>query len=475
MSKGPLFSKHDQKMMSPTPQEALEQVFLCVGSRGYAGARVRFTGADPVFRTRFKVSIGGAAALGAVGLAMAEIRQIQTGERPSVAIDLNAAAASLRSARYVLVDGVRPAARSDLTGFYRAAHGRWTYFHCNHEPHLAAVLRVLGVPAEKDRVAAAVAQWDAFALEDAVLAAGGLAPAVRTPQEWRALPNTQALRTEPLVEVTRIGDSPPVPLPIGSPNPLTGLRVLDLTRVLAGPTCGRLLAESGADVLKITCEKHPDLEAYQMDTGYGKRKVTLDIGAAPGRQQFEGLLKGCDVFSQAYRPGALASLGFGPEEAMSIRPGIIYASLNAFGYSGEWKLRRGFDTVVQAACGMAHVSGDGNGPQFLPVSALDYIGGYLMTFGVLEALKRRHREGGSYAVNVSLARCAEWLGMMGLLDQVVANQGVTELPDIEKLLTEQATILGRLTRLAPVIRYSDERLNRLIGWPQYESTPTWQD
>ena len=191
-----------------------------------------------------------------------------------------------------------------------------------------------------------------------------------------------------------------LPLPRGA-NVLSGLHVLDLTRVLAGPTCARLLAENGADVLKVTCERHPDTPALEWDTGYRKRTTVLDIATPAGKAQFTELMKRCDVFSQAYRPGALAKLGFGHADVHALRPGIVCASMNAFGYSGPWKMRRGFDTVVQSASGMAYVSGRGKEPKFTPVSSLDYIGGYLMTFGVLVALKRRAVEGGNYAVNVS--------------------------------------------------------------------------
>jgi crotonobetainyl-CoA:carnitine CoA-transferase CaiB-like acyl-CoA transferase len=351
-----------------------------------------------------------------------------------------------------------------VTGFYRTGNGRWNYFHCNHPPHQAALLQVLGVPPDKEKVREAAAKWNAFELEDAVLRAGGLAPVVRTPAEWQALPNTPALAAEPLVQISKIGNSAPIPLPDGSLRPLQDLKVLDLTRVLAGPTCARLLAESGADVLKITCEAHPDNPALEWDTGYGKRKSVLDISTPEGKAKFAELVKDCDVFSQAYRPGALARLGFGPEQAQALRPGIIYASLNAFGHTGDWSTRRGFDTVVQAASGMAYTSGQGGEPKFTPVSALDYISGYLMTLGVLEALKRRHQEGGSYSVQVSLARCAEWLASLGLHDAATADSGVDEFPAIKDWLVDMPTPLGTLTRLRPIVQYSDKRLNELIEW-----------
>jgi crotonobetainyl-CoA:carnitine CoA-transferase CaiB-like acyl-CoA transferase len=450
---------------SSTIPQALQEVLRSAGLPESKAADVAFTGHDPVYRTQYKVSTGGSAALGAVAIAMADIREIQTGKRPSIAIDVGGVTASLRSSKYPRVDGNPPPERKTVSGFYRAANGRWNYFHCNHAPHQEALLKVLGVPADKAKVAEAAAGWDAFALEDAVNKAGGLAPTVRTPEEWRALPNTPSLAAELLVDIQKIGDSAPIPLPQGAGRALSGLKVLDLTRVLAGPTCARLLAESGADVLKVTCERHPDSPGLEWDTGYGKRKLTLDIASPEGKATFTELLKNCDVLSQAYRPDALTKLGFGKDQVKALRPGIVYASLNAFGHTGAWKMRRGFDTVVQSASGMAYTSGRGKEPKFTPVSALDYIAGYLMTFGVLTALKRRHVEGGSYSVNVSLARCAEWLFAMGLHDEATADTGIEELAEIDKWLVETPTPLGKLKRLRPIVRYSEELMNELIAWP----------
>ena len=458
-------------MSDDVTTQILVDVLTEVGLPRDKASDVRFIGNEPVYCTQFKVATAGAASLGAMAIAMADIREAQTGKRPSIAIDVRGATASLRSSKYVRVDGKGPAERTAVSGYYRAANERWNYFHCNHPPHQLALLKVLGVPADKAKVAEASAKWDAFKLEDAVREAGGLAPAVRTRQEWDALPNTPALKGEPLVDIRKIGDCPPVPLPDGNgERPLSGLRVLDLTRVLAGPTCARMLAEAGADVLKITCERHPDSPFHEWDTGYRKRKATLDIATPAGKEQFANLMKSCDVISQAYRPGALTNLGFGPEQAMKLRPGIIYASLNAFGHTGEWKMRRGFDTVVQAASGMAIVSGRSGDPKMTPVSALDYITGYLFAFGVLVALKRRHEVGGSYAVNVSLARCQEWLVSMGLHDKGVADSAFEELPEIASWLTEVETPLGVLRRLRPVVQYSDESMNQLVSWPSSGKT-----
>lgn len=454
---------------------ALEEVLQCAAMPASLARSVRYTGDDPVFPTPYRIGRAGAASLGALAIAMAELRERQTGQRPGIAIDVRETCAALRSSQYALIDGRKESANGPITGFYRVAHGRWSYFHCNAAVHERKLLEVLGVPGDRERVAKAAAAWDAFELEDAVDKAGGCAPVVRTPEEWRALPNTAALAREPLVEIRRIGDSAPIPLPPAG-RPLSGLRVLDLTRVLAGPTCGRLLAEAGAEVMKITTDEYPDYPALELDTGYRKRKVTLDIRRSPGHERFQSLLRECDIFSQAYRQGAMSGLGFGPADCAALRPGIVYVTLNAFGFTGPWRGRRGFDTVVQSASGMALVSGRFQEPRFTPVSSLDYIAGFLMTFGALVALRRRAEEGGSYAVNVSLARASEWMTGMGQLDWSALGAIPDELsPDeLARLLIEVPSPRGRLTRLRPVVRYSDALLNELPAWPMPVVTePVW--
>jgi len=437
---------------------------------------IRYSGDDPVYQTPFRMAVAAGASLGAVGLMLADIRQHQRGVRSTVEIDARVAAASMRSSRYILVDG-KPGRNppDSVTGPYPAADGRWNYFHCNFPHHQAALLRVLGAPADRAQVAAATAKWNFIELETAVDVAGGCAPAIRTPEEWQALPNTMAMAREPLVDIQKIGDSAPIPFPQGE-RPLSGLRSLDLTRVLAGPTCGRLLGEYGADVLKITCEKHPDSASNETDTAYGKRKAILDIRDQDGHTQFEALLRECDVFCQAYRRDAMIGLGFSAEEVAKIRPGIIYTSLCAFGFTGPWRGRRGFDTVIQSASGMVQLQGRPDAPQLTPVSALDYLSGYLMAYGTLVALKRRALVGGSYAVNVSLARVREWLFGLGMVPQDQVNAASADLSDSElnPMMTEIPSPIGRLKRFRPVIKFSDGAFSELLPWNTFNvPRATW--
>ena len=429
------------------PQAALRELLALGGLQG----EVQISGADPVLRTPLRVGAAGAAALGAVGLAAAELWRLRTGRQQQVAVDLRAAAASLRSGYYLRIDGKPPPAPWDpMSGFYPAKDGRWVSIHCNFANHRAAALRVLGTGEDRAQANEASKSWDGQALEDAIHAAGGCAGLARTAQEWASHPHAAAVAGQPLLEILRIGDAPPQPLlPLGD-RPLAGMRVLDLTRVLAGPTCAKTLAEHGADVLKVTAAHLPDSGAIELDTGIGKLAAHLDLRSARDAEMLRTLVGSADVFSQSYRPGALAGRGFSPEEVARLRPGIVYVSLNAWGQSGPWKDRRGFDSIVQTVSGMAYAQGDASAPKLMPCSAIDYVSGYLMAYGAMLALARRAREGGSWVVRVALARVGKWIVDRGIVDPAAP---LAEMP--EGLTSETETPAGRIGHLKPVVRMSE--------------------
>src|SRR5258705_9118350 len=235
--------------------------------------------------------------------------------------------------------------RNTVMGVYPAKNGRWSYLHCNFPNHRAAALSVLGVPEDREAVRKAVAQWDALELEEAIIAAKGAGGMVRTMDEWAKHPQAAAIASLPLMEIVKIGETSPEKLPDGD-RPLSGIRVLDLTRVLAGPTCARTLAEHGADVLKITGAHLPSLGYQELDTGHGKLSAELDLRASGDLDILRALVRKADVFSQGYRPGTLATRGLSPEELAAIRPGLVYVSLSAFGNPGPWAQRLGFSAVV---------------------------------------------------------------------------------------------------------------------------------
>ena len=270
--------------------------------------------------------------------------------------------------------------------------------------------------------------------------------ALRCFDEWDAHPQGKAVAGLPLVAIEKIGEAKPEPLPAPAERPLSGVRVLDLTRVIAGPVCGRTLAAHGADVLLVTAPHLPSIETFVIDTGRGKRSTSLDLRDEAQKQTLRALLSKADIFIQGYRPGAIAARGFDPQEAAKLRPGIIYVSLCAYGQKGPWAGRRGFDSLVQTASGFNDAEARAAGsdlPRPLPAQALDHATGYLMAFGAMAALARRAREGGSWHVQLSLARTAQWLRSLGRLENGFACRDPgTE--DVAQFLEESPSGFGRL-------------------------------
>ena len=426
-------------------------------------SEVEFTGGtDPILPIPFRIGDTAAASLAAVGLAVSDLWKIRTGRGQDVRVDVRQATASMRSSRYMTKDGKSIAAeRHTLMGVYPAKNGRWSYLHCNFPNHRDAALSVLGVEEDAEAVRQAVSRWDALELEEAIITARGAGGMVRSMDEWAQHPQSAAVASLPLIEIEKIGDSPPVPLPEGS-RPLSGVRVLDLTRVLAGPTCARTLAEHGADVLKITGPHLPSIGSQEFDTGHGKLSAHLDLREEKDLETLRELIRQADVFSQGYRPGTLAGRGLAPKDLAGLRPGIVYVSLSAFGRVGPWASRRGFDTVVQTVSGITARQGElfpgaVPGPQFYPVSAIDYLTGYLMAFGTLLALARRAREGGSWLVRISLAQTGSWLVGRGQVPEAELQEVPEDFtPDeIARWSTFSDLSIGRVSHLAPVLQLSE--------------------
>ena len=419
-------------------------------------------GADPVLPTPFRIGAAGAAALAATGLAAADLWELRGGRRQEVSVDLRQAVASLRSGHYLQVNGAAVSTdRNPVMGVYPAKNGRWSYIHANFPNHRAAAMSVLGVPEEREAVRQAVAKWDALELEEAILAAKGAGGMVRSMAEWAKHPQAAAIASLPLMEILKIGDSPPEPLPEAE-RPLSGIRVLDLTRVLAGPTSARTLAEHGADVMKITAPHLPNIGYQEYDTGHGKLQAHLDLRQPQDVETLRGLVREADMFTQGYRPGTLGNRGLSPEALSQLRPGLVYVSMCAFSHVGPWASRRGFDTVVQTVSGITTrqaelFPGANPGPQFYPVSAIDYLTGYLMAFGAMVALARRAREGGSWLVRISLAQTGRWLVDRGEVPQAALKDVDKELypAEIARWSIESDTPVGRLRHLGPTVRLSE--------------------
>ncbi len=439
-----------------TPLSSLSKLVQLAGLSEDVMRHVTINGSDPVWPTRYKVVNPGAAVMAATGVAAADLWALKTGRGQNVSLDSHAAAAALRSPRYLRIDGKKPEPDSDsITGFYRLRDGRWMYLHCNFWNLRDANVAVLDTRAKRDEVEAAVAKWDGLELENTLFERGGCGSFVRSEEEWRALPQMHTVADLPLFEIIKIGEAPPEKLPAGN-RPLSGIRVLDLTRVLAGPTCARTLAEHGADVLRVTREDLADLGDTDFDTGIGKLQTHIDLRDPRQSELMRELVRTSDVFSQSYRPGALAGHGFSPEALAEMRPGIVYVTLSAWGHEGPWRRRRGYDTVVQSANGFAHKPGNEK-PAFLPVSAQDYVAGYLLAFGAMVALGRRAREGGSWLVRTSLAGAGHFIRQHGLNEPSEYAHLPAELPaeEVKTLVTEHDSPIGRLTHLKPVVQMSE--------------------
>src|ERR1700716_1121975 len=398
-----------------SPREILADIWTSAGGDPSALGAVTLTGEEPQLPSSFRVAAAARASIAAAGLAAAQIWQLRSGQSQDVAVDMRHAVVECRSERYLRVDGKPPPPAWDaIAGVYKARDG-FVRLHTNFPHHRAAVCKVLNCKPERDDVQAALMQWDAEAFETAAYAGGGVVAMMRSHDEWSALPHAKALAALPPISIEKIGEAPPKPWPAGD-RPLAGVRVLDLSRVIAGPVAGRTLAVHGADVLLISGPDLPFIPWLTIDNGRGKLTCFVELKSEQGRGVLRELLAQADIFSQGYRPCSIAALGFSPEEAAKINPGIAYVSLSAYGHAGPWAERRGFDSLVQTATGFNHAEGQAagvEGPKELPAQMLDHATGYLMAFGAMMAKARQSREGGSWHVRVSLAQTGRWLWNLG--------------------------------------------------------------
>lgn len=416
---------------------------------------VAIGGADPLLATAFPIGEAAAAALAAGGVAAARLHRLRGGAPQSVHVDVRAAAASLLGFLFQSQPaGGEPVQLERLspptTNLFECGDGRWIHLHGGF-PHLdRGTLELLGCAGERDAIAAAVRCWKAADLEDALAERRLCGAMLRTPDEWSAHPQGAALAPLAALEIDRIGDAPPRPLPPGA-RPLSGVRVLDLTRVLAGPTSGRTLASYGAEVLRIAAPDLPSIQPFVVETGHGKRSAFLDLRDRGEAARLRELTSSADVFTDGYRNGSLARHGFGAEALADRCPGIVFVSISCYGDLGPWAERAGWEQLAQTATGVARVhSGDGT-PRLLPAAATDYTTGYLAAWGTMEALHRRATQGGSWRVRVSLCQTALWLLRLGARCDASAAAGLGEL---DPLLTSSDTPYGRLRHLAPAVRLS---------------------
>ena len=437
---------------------------------------VHLTGSNPVLPSSFAVGTAAQVTIAAASLAAATVWRQRGGRRQSVSVDMRHAAIEFLSEHFARIEGTTATDPWDLiAGTYQCSDGRWVRLHTNFPHHRDGILRILGCPYDREAVATALRSWTGYDLEDAAAENGLCAAAMRSFTEWDAHPHGQAVITQPVVKITRIGDAPPRGLPPAA-RPLSGVRVLDLTRVIAGPVCGRMLAAHGADVMNIASPNVPNLPGLVVDTGRGKLTAHLELREKAGNDRLKELLSRADIFVQGYRPGGLADLGFSPNDAARIRPGIVYVSLSAYGHVGPWSARRGFDSITQTASGINHAEAEAAGqtaPKALPCQALDHGSGYLLAFGALTALTRRMHEGGSWHVQVSLARTGRWIRDLGRVQNGLAIPGPTP-ESVSDLMETTDSGYGRLhaVRHTPELSATPTRWDR-PSMPLGTHQPAW--
>ena len=412
-----------------SPREILADIWTSAGGEASALDAVTLTGEEPQLPSSFRVAAAAQVSVAATGLAAgARSGRLRSGQSQDVAVDMRHAVVECRSERYLRVDGKPPPPAWDaIAGVYKTRDQRFVRLHTNFPHHRDAVCKVLNCKPERDEVQAALMQWDGEAFETAAYAGGCVVALMRSHDEWSATPHAKALAGLPLISIEKIGEAAPKPWPEGD-RPLAGIRVLDLSRVIAGPVAGRTLAAHGADVLLISGPDLPAIPWLTIDTGRGKLTSFVELKSEQGRGALRDLLAQADIFSQGYRPRAIASLGFSPEDAARINPGIVYVTLSAYGHAGPWAERRGFDSLVQTATGFNHAEGQAagvDGPKELPAQMLDHATGYFMAFGAMMAKARQSREGGSWHVRVSLAQTGRWLWNLGRVADGLKTEDLT--------------------------------------------------
>ena len=437
-----------------TAPQALRELWTSARLAAKALDTIDLPSRGPVLPSSFAVANAAQSTLGAAALAAAQIGLRRGG--PAQRVTVEAEHAALDSLGWFRVNGQTPAVWAKISGLYRCADG-WVRIHANFEHHRDGALRLLGLPpgpqTERAEVTEALRDWRAVDFETAAADAGLVVAAARSFAQWDPHPQAVALATQPVVAIERIADSPHRPLGPWREDgqPLDGVRVLDLTRILAGPVAGRTLAAYGADVMLVNSPHLPNIDSIA-DTSRGKLSAHIDLALETGRETLRRLVGESRVFLQGYRPGSLAARGFAPADLARLAPGIVCVSLSAYGPEGQWASRRGFDSLVQTATGFNLAEADAFGaaePMALPLQILDYAAGYLLAFGAQAALLRQADEGGSWHVQVSLAGVGCWLRGLGRLSGMTVQR-----PSLAPYVEEVESGFGRLQVLRHAAQFS---------------------
>ena len=467
------------------PHAELADLLAGIGvSPADAGGEITFVGADPVVPSTLRLGGAAAIALVAKSATMARLWRLRGGDGQDISVDLRATPHRLcpfYDRKWEKLNGHVPVSAANPTnafgfGFYRTADDRWV-MPLNPYPKIkVAAQKLLDVPDDPERVAQAVSKWDARELEAAAVQAGVVLPMLRSTNEFLA--ERTGIEDLPLIEITKIGDSDPEPLPGGIELPLSGIRALGMGHVIAGAGAGRALALHGADVLNLWRVNELEHDTTYITANVGVRSSTIDPRA--DGELITGLLAGADVFYANRRPGYLEQIGVSAEQAAQVRPGIVHVTASLNGERGPWAGRVGFDQTAGSLVGMMNLEGDASGPALPPILVVnDYIVSWLMAAGTAEALARRAVEGGSYRVHVSLTRAAMWILSMGVFDKGYAASVAGSTEEHRYLDPETFTVdtpLGEYQGVTEQVRMSLTPGRYAVPLvPRGSSKPVWRE
>jgi crotonobetainyl-CoA:carnitine CoA-transferase CaiB-like acyl-CoA transferase len=455
------------------------------GSAQDAGGSVTFTGRDPIVRSRYRT--GACMVIPAMGEAVgaAAVWRERTGQSQDLSVDLRQAVYAVSPWARLLVEELRaidmlpgdplppewtwqpslngrslqaPLAIGNPLSFaiFETRDGRRVTPTGLYPQHFVGFLRVAGAAPDSASIAAAVRTFDSADLEERVGEAGMIMGIHRTQAEWLAHPQGKAVAATPLIEIVKVADSEPVPWAANPAQPLSGIRALACSHVIASSTVARNLAGHGAEVLHIARDQGFEHEAIWQDVNVGMRSTVLNLKRAEQNRVLQGLLPNADVFIEGFRGRKMEELGFGVEEVARARPGVVYCSVRAYGWNGPWNKFAGFDMEGLTVSGFTATEGSGpDRPRFPPTFVMnDYIAGYLGTAGVIAALRRRAREGGSYHVRVNLTRCAMWFMSLGQVDEAEFENAGPENRLTPPETIRAVTPYGDYERLAPLVKMS---------------------
>ena len=426
--------------------------------------KISLTGSEPILPSVYKTGVASQSSITVAAMAAAKIWESRTGEAQNVSVDMKHAAIAFRSERYLDYESSKYGSGShsgmrnhpdSIHGFYVCGDGGWLQIHANYPAHRSGVLEALDSEASAAGVQKVLMNMKALDAEEYLSRKGLPVGMMRTLNEWDHHPQGISVSNLPILEIEKIGDSKKLNFTNDPARPLEGVKVLELTKVLAGPLMGRTLAEHGAEILWLN-DPHLDvIDGLVIDMSRGKRPAHLDLNNEKDRKHFINLTRTTDIFIQGYRPGSLGVKGFSPERMAEIRPGIICVELSAFSHLGPWSNKRGFDSIIQTVSGIGREGGKAAGEEgmiHMPCQALDHATGYLGAFGAMIALLRQRSEGGSWLVRVSLAQTSQWLKSLGRLDQVDSK----DIPDTEvnDYLQKTVSPYGRVSFTKPAAQMS---------------------